>query len=38
MNEIDIDEKALYKKYPRVFNLLLKDNTTKENIIWSTDS
>ena len=35
---IDINENELYKKYPRVLDLLLFDNTTKKNIIWATDS
>jgi len=38
MVNIDVNENELYKKYPRVLDLLLYDNTTKKNIIWATDS
>lgn len=34
---IDIDEKELYEKHPRVMELLLFDNSTNKNIIWATD-
>ena len=37
MVNIDVNENELYKKYPRVLDLLLSDNTTRKNIIWATD-
>lgn len=37
MNNIDINEKELYEKHPKILDLLLIDNTTKRNIIWGTD-
>ena len=36
MVNIDVNENELYKKYPRVLDLLLFDNTTRKNIIWAT--
>lgn len=37
MNNIDISEKELYEKHPKILDLLLIDNTTKKNIIWATN-
>lgn len=34
-NEINI--KGLYSLYPNILGILLRDNTTKNNIIWATD-
>lgn len=34
-NEINI--KGLYSLYPNILGILLRDNTTKKNIIWATD-
>lgn len=34
---IDINEQELILDYPRIMNILLKDRTTKKNIIWATD-
>ena len=33
----DINEQLLYERYPRVLRELLKDQTTKESILWATD-
>lgn len=33
-NEINI--KGLYSLYPNILDILLRDNTTKKNIIWAT--
>ena len=33
-NEINI--KSLYSLYPNILGILLRDNTTKKNIIWAT--
>lgn len=38
MFEIDINENELYKRHPRILEILLYDNTTKNYIIWATDS
>lgn len=37
-NTIDTNETKLYKRYPEVLEILLKDRTTGGNIIWATDS
>lgn len=34
-NEINI--KGLYSSHPNILGILLRDNTTKKNIIWATD-
>jgi hypothetical protein len=34
----DILENFILNKYPEVLDLLLRDNTTRQNIIWATDS
>lgn len=34
---IDIDETSIYEKDPELLSILLKDQTTKKNIIWGTD-
>jgi len=33
----DIKENALYSFSPRVLKILLKDKTTRKNIVWATD-
>ena len=38
MGKADINEKYLYKKYPKVLEMLLIDKTTNNNIIWATES
>ncbi len=38
MTEMDINEKDLYSKHPKVLELLFLDQTTRKNIIWATDS
>lgn len=35
--KIDIKENMLYSLNPKVLKLLLKDKTTKKNILWATD-
>lgn len=35
---IDILENELIEKYPKVLELLLRDQTTQENIFWGTDN
>ena len=35
-SEIDILEDDLYNSYPSILKLLLKDKTTKKNILWGT--
>jgi hypothetical protein len=37
-NEIDILENDILEKYPNVLDIILKDQTTKQNIIWATDN
>lgn len=37
-NEIDIIEDNILKKYPKVLDTLLLDQTTKQNIFWATDN
>ena len=34
---IDICEQEIILNYPKIMNVLLKDRTTKKNIIWATD-
>ena len=34
--EVDILENEIVEQYPDVLNILLRDNTTKKNIIWAT--
>jgi len=36
--EIDIFENDIREQYPDVLKILLKDQTTKENIFWATDN
>jgi len=36
--EIDIIEDNILKKYPKVLDILLLDQTTKQNIFWATDN
>lgn len=38
LDSIDINEKYLLEKYPKILDLLLIDNSTKKNILWATDS
>lgn len=38
IEKVDIKENKIYKLDPVILNLLLKDNTTKKNIIWATDN
>lgn len=38
IEKVDIKENKIYKLDPLILNLLLKDNTTKKNIIWATDN
>ena len=35
---IDILENELIEKYPEVFGILLRDQTTQKNIFWATDN
>jgi hypothetical protein len=35
---IDILENEIIEQYPEVINILLRDNTTKENIFWATEN
>ena len=35
--KIDIKENLVYALNPRILRILLKDNTTRKNIIWATD-
>lgn len=37
-NEVDIIEDDILKKYPKVLDILLYDQTTKQNIFWATDN
>lgn len=37
MAENDINIKSLYSICPKILGILLRDNTTKKNIIWATD-
>ncbi|MCD6654209.1 MAG: hypothetical protein LT067_05530 [Sulfurovum sp.] len=36
--EVDIIEDDILKKYPKVLDILLYDQTTKKNIFWATDN
>lgn len=36
--EIDIIEDDILKRYPKVLDILLLDQTTKQNILWATDN
>ena len=36
--EIDIIEDNILKKYPKVLDIILLDQTTKQNIFWATDN
>ncbi|MFA6196938.1 MAG: hypothetical protein WC656_09885 [Sulfurimonas sp.] len=36
--EVDIIEDDILKKYPKVLDILLRDQTTKQNIFWATDN
>ena len=38
INNIDINETEVLKRYPDVLEMLLKDHTTQRNIYWATDS
>ncbi|QLB49430.1 Eco57I restriction-modification methylase domain-containing protein [Streptococcus sanguinis] len=38
MSTIDISEEKLYKDSSDLLNILLKDRTTKKNIVWATHS
>ena len=38
IENIDINETEVLKKYPEVLEMLLKDHTTQQNIYWATDS
>ena len=37
-NIIDLDEKTLYQEHPQILKILLKNQTTKKNIVWGTSS
>ena len=37
-DQIDVDENNILRENPDLLNLLLKDRTTKKNIIWATRS
>ena len=38
IEKIDVKENKIYNLDPIILNLLLKDNTTKKNIIWATNN
>lgn len=38
LGEIDIIEDDILKKYPKVLDIFLCDQTTKQNIFWATDN
>ncbi|WP_159796685.1 Eco57I restriction-modification methylase domain-containing protein [Streptococcus halichoeri] len=38
LSSVDINEKNLYYKSPKILRILLKDRTTKRNIVWGTSS
>lgn len=38
LSSVDINEKNLYHKSPEILRILLKDRTTKRNIVWGTFS
>lgn len=35
--QVDIQENALQALSPKILSILLKDNTTRKNVIWATD-
>lgn len=35
---VDLDERRLYQQSPDILKILLKDRTTKRNIVWGTSS
>lgn len=37
IEKIDVKENKIYDLDPIILNLLLKDNTSKKNIIWATN-
>lgn len=37
-NRIDIEENYIYKLDNELLEILLKDRSSKENIIWATDN
>lgn len=37
-DEVDIRENNIFKLYPGILEMLLKDHTTQKNIFWATDS
>ena len=37
-NSVDIKENDILSKYPSLLKILLKDRTSKKNIIWATDT
>ena len=37
IEKIDVKENKIYELDPIILNLLLKDNTSKKNIIWATN-
>lgn len=37
VTDLNVKENALYKSNEQVFKILLKDRTTKKNLIWATD-
>lgn len=36
--KVDVSEDEIIQKYPSVLEVLIKDQTTKKNIIWATDN
>lgn len=38
IEKIDVKENKIYELDPIILNLLLKDNTSKKNIIWATNN
>ena len=38
MADVDIKENEILKLDRRILSLLLKDNSSKKNIIWATDN
>lgn len=38
VTDLDVKENTLYKSNEQVFKILLKDRTTKKNLIWATDN
>lgn len=37
LSDVDISEQKIFKKYPKLLDVLLIDRTTGRNIIWGTD-